>query len=336
MPEDTNHEHGGEMDLHAHLLHMLGAQDHEDAARIIGELHAAQIKPEAVQVPLCVRTAPERIWLQISDDKCHLDEEFPHGFEVTWCEDSVMDCEVEYVRADLVAPQPPDQAEARGDEPVVWREAVATAYGYLWHVNNEPAAPIPMYSPEKAAYEARRALRDLLTSGQRGEAINKVGLQLGVYSDEEARPAPAAPQAGEAPSVEAAREMGAKGAPAVEAERLAFEAWMAGHCWALSATWDGKQYKSDAEAGGDLDPRAMATRRLWAAWRDRAALTSQPMSREGMNEGVEGPATGLMHVIEGYAKATRAGDRGACMALRQVLQEGTEQMADARGIGSGN
>ena len=47
---------------------------------------------------------------------------------------------------------------------------------------------------------------------------------------------------------------------------------MRGHCWALSATWRGTQYKSDAEEGGDLDPRAMATRRLWAAWRDRAAL----------------------------------------------------------------
>lgn len=75
---------------------------------------------------------------------------------------------------------------------------------------------------------------------------------------------------------DAAYEMGAKGAPATEAERLLFEAWMRGHCWALSATWDGKTYLSDEEQGGMLCPRAMTTRRLWAAWRDRAALTAPP------------------------------------------------------------
>lgn len=74
------------------------------------------------------------------------------------------------------------------------------------------------------------------------------------------------------PSVEAAEAMGAKGGQAGDGERLAFEAWMRGHCWALCATWDGKQYRSDAEQGGDVDPRAMRTRQLWAAWRDRAAL----------------------------------------------------------------
>ena len=71
---------------------------------------------------------------------------------------------------------------------------------------------------------------------------------------------------------EAAYQMGAKGAEPTEVERLLFEAWMRGHCWALCATWDGKGYRSDAEQGGDLDPRAIGTRRLWAAWRDRAAL----------------------------------------------------------------
>lgn len=58
-------------------------------------------------------------------------------------------------------------------------DAIALAYGYLWHVNNEPMAPVPMYSPEKAAYEARKVLRDLMTHEQRGEAINKVQGLLG-------------------------------------------------------------------------------------------------------------------------------------------------------------
>ncbi|WP_282275242.1 hypothetical protein [Stenotrophomonas sp. PS02297] len=34
-------------DLHQHLLHMLGAKDHEDAGRIIGELHAAALRTPA-------------------------------------------------------------------------------------------------------------------------------------------------------------------------------------------------------------------------------------------------------------------------------------------------
>lgn len=88
-----------------------------------------------------------------------------------------------------------------------------------------------------------------------------------------------------APTVEAARRMGklgaeASGVPHDEAERLAFEAWMAGHCWALCATWRGTQYRSDDEVGGDVNPHAMRTRQLWAAWRDRAALTPTPYKEQ--------------------------------------------------------
>lgn len=86
-----------------------------------------------------------------------------------------------------------------------------------------------------------------------------------------------------APTIEAAHAMGTKGGPVVEAERLAFEAWMAGHCWALGATWDGKHYIGEAEKFGDLSPRAMMTRQLWAAWRDRAAL-AQPTLSNGLTE----------------------------------------------------
>jgi len=46
-------------------------------------------------------TAPERIWIQISDEAEHCDEPFPEPNEdMTWCQDSVVCCEVEYVRAD--------------------------------------------------------------------------------------------------------------------------------------------------------------------------------------------------------------------------------------------
>lgn len=72
-----------------------------------------------------------------------------------------------------------------------------------------------------------------------------------------------------------ALRLGQEGAPATEDERLLFEAWMRGHCWALCATWNGKQYVSDAERDGlGVDPRAMNTRQLFAAWRDRGALAA--------------------------------------------------------------
>ncbi len=77
-------------------------------------------------------------------------------------------------------------------------------------------------------------------------------------------------------TLEQAHDMGANGAQPTEEERLLFEAWMRGHCWALSATWDGRGYRSDAEQGGDVSPPAMRTRQLWAAWRDRAALGATP------------------------------------------------------------
>jgi len=51
------------------------------------------------------------------------------------------------------------------------RTAVKTAYGYLWHVNNEPGTP-NQYAPERAAYEARKMLRAHLTKDERGEGIN--------------------------------------------------------------------------------------------------------------------------------------------------------------------
>lgn len=88
---------------------------------------------------------------------------------------------------------------------------------------------------------------------------------------------------GDAPSIEAAYAMGAKGGPVVEAERLAFEAWMRGHCWSVSDTWDGSQYadRASAKKCGWVDPLAMDTRRLWAVWRDRAALMPNPTFEAG-------------------------------------------------------
>ena len=60
------------------------------------------------------------------------------------------------------------------------RQAIALAYGHLWHINNEPLAPIPLRSKESASYAARKLLRDFLTLEERGEAINTVRELLGV------------------------------------------------------------------------------------------------------------------------------------------------------------
>lgn len=70
---------------------------------------------------MLTKTAPERIWLQVSEDEDHHCEPFPrhpHGDEVTWCQDSVLACEVEYVRADLY--------EERGAQLDVYRSKVVS------------------------------------------------------------------------------------------------------------------------------------------------------------------------------------------------------------------
>lgn len=53
------------------------------------------------------------------------------------------------------------------------RAAIGEAYGYLWCVNNEPGTP-NRYPSEKAAYEARKVLRETMTKEERGRYINDV------------------------------------------------------------------------------------------------------------------------------------------------------------------
>lgn len=118
--------------------------------------------------------------------------------------------------------------------------------------------PVGRPVPKRAAYDAWYAAATFETMGHEW---TWAGWQAGAEW-----------QRAQAPTLEDAHAMGANGGPVLEAERLAFEAWMRGHCWALCATWTGTQYRSDDEASGDVNPHAMRTRQLWAAWRDRAAL----------------------------------------------------------------
>lgn len=82
----------------------------------------------------------------------------------------------------------------------------------------------------------------------------------------------AAPVTMKAATEDAAHQLGAAGAEPTEHERLLFEAWMRGHCWSVCGEWNGRTYVAAGEQGGQINPAAMLTRQLWAAWRDRAAL----------------------------------------------------------------
>lgn len=52
------------------------------------------------------KTAPERVYLLVSDDKGDNDRGFPEDkSEVLWNDHSTSECEVEYVRSDLIIPK---------------------------------------------------------------------------------------------------------------------------------------------------------------------------------------------------------------------------------------
>lgn len=68
---------------------------------------AGKLPAKPVTITETIRTAPDRIWLQVGDQSHYHSEPFPeHHDEVTWCADSVVACEVPYVRADLAAAIP--------------------------------------------------------------------------------------------------------------------------------------------------------------------------------------------------------------------------------------
>ena len=75
---------------------------------------AGQRPKQSVAVTETIRTAPERIWLQVGDQASDGDYQFPeHHDEVSWCADSVVACEVPNGRADLKE----QQADQAGVEP---------------------------------------------------------------------------------------------------------------------------------------------------------------------------------------------------------------------------
>lgn len=67
-------------------------------------------------LPRLIATAPERIYIQVSEEAEAMDEPFPPPCEdITWCPDSVIAAEVPYVRADLIEAQASRIAELEAD-----------------------------------------------------------------------------------------------------------------------------------------------------------------------------------------------------------------------------
>lgn len=111
----------------------------------------------ALTVPRAVATAPERIWLQIGDDRAHMDEPFP-GDEVTWCADSVVDAEVEYVRADLAPTLAAEQPQPAC--PHIRSSGTGEWATHWCALNGPPSAPEPSEAQDAARYRWLRAGRE--------------------------------------------------------------------------------------------------------------------------------------------------------------------------------
>ena len=76
------------------------------------------------------------------------------------------------------AAQPSQPTDARER---VLIEAAKLAYGHLWHINEERAAPIPFRTAERAATDARLALLGVLSIEDRREGIHHAGQLIGRF-----------------------------------------------------------------------------------------------------------------------------------------------------------
>jgi hypothetical protein len=104
-------------------------------------LKAAQPAEPVQRLTLAQATAPREIWLQISDEQDDNGEPFPDNTEgITWCQDSVLACEVKYVRADIaiesaIQPQWRDiEADPPKDGTDVWLHADGKVLRAFWLV----------------------------------------------------------------------------------------------------------------------------------------------------------------------------------------------------------
>lgn len=85
-----------------------------------------------------------------------------------------------YARANVAHATAAKDAEIEALRAEGMVDAIGRAYGYLWHVNRPEDVPAghQYLSADRAAYEGRKELRDLLTNEQRGAGINWVRQKL--------------------------------------------------------------------------------------------------------------------------------------------------------------
>ena len=112
--------------------------------------------------------------------------------------------------------------------------------------------------------------------------------------------------------------IGKNGAEPTESDRITFEAWMRGHCWAVEGEWTGKTYKHAREESGDyVHAGAMNTRRLFAAWRDRRALDEAIAARTDHAEDKLGMAAA--DIVEAVGERVGMSHGGCDMVNPAVL-----------------
>ncbi|TNH91748.1 hypothetical protein CF139_02595 [Aeromonas hydrophila] len=156
-----------------------------------------------VNITETIRTAPERIWLQVGDQSHYHSEPFPSDTsEVSWCADSVVGCEVSYVRADLaghVVSQPLGLLIQMTDILKMCRSALVTA---LENVQDDTGKGVIQYRiklatktinmAEHAIDAAAKANSGrLITEGQELELITVLQSIVNGFSDDPAHDAAA-------------------------------------------------------------------------------------------------------------------------------------------------
>lgn len=142
----------------------------EELRRLLGKLPNPtealalldEVELERVAVPAGWRLVPAKCTGQMADAGAGVDRRLS-VFKAADIYRAMLDA----------APQPASQPQEAAQ---MVPDAVALAYGLLWHVNAGMDAPAivrrPSLTPEKAACEARKVLRSLMTKEQRGDGIN--------------------------------------------------------------------------------------------------------------------------------------------------------------------
>lgn len=140
------------------------------------------------KVPFVQQTAPERIWLTVSDSEHDASMCFPDNHEdIFWCQDPALDVSIPYVRADLAA------ALAGGGEAVAWGvinwadgslyrfcETEENAHDYVRELNQRGniksyATPLLIH-PAGAVQEVPAVVRALQRFKETTEDVNETDL----------------------------------------------------------------------------------------------------------------------------------------------------------------